>query len=242
MCGIFCSLSRHGYIAPDVNTKKLLQRRGPDSTGQHQTLIETRSSSHVHATFLSTVLALRGSTIVEQPLVDEATGSILCWNGEAWSIGGDLVVGNDSKLVLDKLLEACANGASQSTSSVVRLLSSIRGPYALVFYNARNHRIYYGRDCLGRRSLLTKTAPDGSLILSSLCDNASSDAWTEVEADGLYIVDLDLVEDEASTLTPIRVPHRRSDQVEESDLFFVGKSLGSRILLINVASALSSHE
>ncbi|KAI8942817.1 hypothetical protein NX059_000860 [Plenodomus lindquistii] len=211
MCGIFCSLSPNGFIAPDDKTRQLLVNRGPDSTGQLEQKIETRSSLHVYATFLSTVLALRGNTIVQQPLADPATGSVLCWNGEAWKIAGHSVYGNDSELVFKLLLEACALPAQDSAAAVVAVLSSIRGPYALVFYDAAHKRVYYGRDCLGRRSLLKKVTTDGAVVLSSVCDNASGDAWTEVEADGMYYIDVGIA-DTSFKLTSLHVPHRRLDQ------------------------------
>jgi len=241
MCGIFCSLSRHGFVAPDNNTKRLLQNRGPDSTGQHETLIQA-DFAPIHATFLSTVLALRGSSVVEQPLIDDATGSVLCWNGEAWSIGPILVEGNDSTLVFEQLLKACNNSSDESKSAVIRLLSSIRGPYALVFYDASNERIYYGRDCLGRRSLLSKSMPNGTLLLSSVCDIASGEGWQEVEADGMYIVDLQVEDATQPSITASCIPHRRSDEEDKSRLEFVGKSCRPRFLLTTVDIAISRHE
>lgn len=240
MCGIFCAFSRHGHVLPNDSTKRLLENRGPDCTGLHQIEIDTRAS-HVHATFLSTVLALRGSTVIAQPLVDDASGSVLCWNGEAWSIRGELVSGNDSRVIFDKLLDTCSSTA-QSDAAVVELLSAVRGPYALVFYDAPNKRIYYGRDCLGRRSLLSKVEPDGSLLLSSVCDNASGDAWSEVEADGLYILDLQTVSSANAPFVPVLVPHRRSDEVGDSKLSFVGKSFRERVLLMRADITVPHHE
>jgi len=243
MCGIFFALSRAVHVTPDANTQKLLRNRGPDSTGQHEILIESSQGVPVYATFLSTVLALRGSHVIEQPLKDEATGSILCWNGEAWSIAGNAVEGNDSQLVFSKLQEACAAGAGAlSVPNVVKLLSSIRGPYALVFYDAPNKRIYYGRDCLGRRSLLRKTATDGTIILSSVCDNASGEIWSEVEADGIYAIDLNNVDVTLPSVPHTHIPHRRSDQDKGSDLSFVGKSVAPRVLLTALDSALPCYE
>jgi glutamine phosphoribosylpyrophosphate amidotransferase len=244
MCGIFFSLSRDGYIAANTNTKQLLQNRGPDSTGQLQTVIEAHSadaeqtSTKVFATFLSTVLALRGNDVIEQPLRDDATGSVLCWNGEAWSIAGDVVNGNDSQLVFAKLLEACVDEAS--TRNVIDLLSCIRGPYALVFYDARNERIYYGRDCLGRRSLLRKSTSDSTLVLSSVCDNASGEAWSEVEADGIYLVDLRLLQTTSISGFTQHIAHRRAGDGKASELSFVGKSSGMRVLLTQTGLTLSS--
>ncbi|KAI4710046.1 hypothetical protein J4E89_005278 [Alternaria sp. Ai002NY15] len=223
MCGIFFSLSRTEHVIPDANTQRLLRNRGPDSTGQHQTIIESSAkdvSTRLHATFLSTVLALRGNDIVEQPLRDDTTGSVLCWNGEAWSIAGQAIDGNDSKLVFTKLLDACTGTREASMRRVIELLSVVRGPYALVFYDASHQRIYYGRDCLGRRSLLQKSTLDGTLVLSSVCDNASGESWAEVEADGIYVVDVELADPTSDSFLVTRVPHRRSDQEEDSELSF----------------------
>ncbi|KAI4672956.1 uncharacterized protein J4E78_001459 [Alternaria triticimaculans] len=223
MCGIFFSLSRTEHVIPDANTQRLLRNRGPDSTGQHQTIIESSAkdvSTRLHATFLSTVLALRGNDIVEQPLRDDTTGSVLCWNGEAWSIAGQAIDGNDSKLVFTKLLDACTGTREASMRRVIELLSVVRGPYALVFYDASHKRIYYGRDCLGRRSLLQKSTLDGTLVLSSVCDNASGESWAEVEADGIYVVDVELADPTSDSFLVTRVPHRRSDQEEDSELSF----------------------
>ncbi|KAJ4368465.1 hypothetical protein N0V83_006822 [Neocucurbitaria cava] len=226
MCGIFCSLSHNDYMTPDANTQQLLQNRGPDHTGRHQFLIQPSrvtdddNSSQFHTTFLSTVLSLRGSTVVPQPLVDKASGSVLCWNGEAWSIREHVVTGNDSDIVFARLLEACAGSPDASTRAVISLLSSIRGPYAFVFYDARNSRLYYGRDCLGRRSLLKKSTQDGTLILSSVCDNASGEAWEEVEADGIYFVNLHSETSTPPTLRPEHIPHSSSKQESGSTLSF----------------------
>jgi asparagine synthetase B (glutamine-hydrolysing) len=250
MCGIFFSLSRDGYVTPDTNTKRLLQNRGPDSTGQYQTTMEKtyitsdeNASFQVHATFLSTVLALRGKDVVEQPLRDDATGSALCWKGEAWSIAGDVVNGNDSQLVFAKLIEACnVEHAYESTHKVVDVLSSIRGPYALVFYDARNQCIYYGRDCLGRRSLLRKSTSDGSLVLSSVCDNASGEAWREVEADGMFVVDFKSQARTSALFAGSHASFGRADAVRVPRWSIVGRPSGMRVSLTQTDNTLPSLE
>ena len=239
MCGIFFALSRHGHIAPDESTHALLRNRGPDHTGLHQPVLSREDGTELHATFLSTVLSLRGSEVVSQPLVDASTGSVLCWNGEAWSISGDAVTGNDSKLVFDRLLKACADTSRSSKPAVVELLSQIRGPYAIVFYDATNNHIYYGRDCLGRRSLLQKSTPDGALVLSSVCDNATGEAWAEVEADGIYFVDLNDFTDSSSVT---HIPHTRLGAPPAAELSFVGRCCRSKYLLMPSDPSISTDE
>ena len=185
MCGIFFSLSNSEHVVPDPVTEQLLQNRGPDRMGAHKTVLSPTASYPFYATFHSTVLSLRGSVVVEQPLQDCPTNSTLCWNGEAWSISGESVQGNDSQAVFDMLIQAAApktdTSRDSSIRSIVQSLSSIRGPFAFVFYDATNQFLYYGRDCLGRRSLLRKSTSNGSVVLSSVCDNSSGNHWTEVE-------------------------------------------------------------
>jgi asparagine synthetase B (glutamine-hydrolysing) len=250
MCGIFCSIGRECFISLDQATRQLLQNRGPDSIGQREVVVDApaprednNASPALHATFVSTVLSLRGPSIVEQPLQDSHTGSTLCWNGEAWRVGNDLVTGNDSQLILAKFLTASSNDATEeSIRAVINLLITIRGPYAFVFFDALHKLVYYGRDCLGRRSLLRKNTLDDTLVLSSVCDNASGDSWMEVEADGVYIVDLNayLSNDLSSALG--HVPHRLSNQSQGKEMCFVGKSIALISLLTRVDSAVPANE
>ena len=252
MCGIFFSLSRHDFVHPDSDTEQLLKNRGPDSLGTRNIRIhcnpskpsdETVPSTAFHVTFVSTVLSLRGTTLTKQPLQDEPSESILCWNGEAWSIAGQPVASNDSRAVFDALLAPPAEDISDSEMAsmehVVQVLSSVRGPYAFVFYDARNQFIYYGRDCLGRRSLLNKV--DDNFVLSSVCDNHTGEDWEEVDADGIYVLDLKRAPTSGLPSTT-RIPHQR--QVNESvrGLHFVGESNIPRSTLNRLDNPLSGVE
>ncbi|KAF2866442.1 asparagine synthase-domain-containing protein [Massariosphaeria phaeospora] len=226
MCGIFFSLSRKGYVPPDPTTAQRLKNRGPDSSGQHQTLIPATAYRHpestrLHATFFSTVLSLRGTALVEQPLRDDASGSILCWNGEAWSVDREAVSGNDSRVIFDLFLRSCAakwtDQRIDSIARTIQVISAIRGPFAFVFYDAMNHHLYYARDCLGRRSLLRKSTSEHELVLSSVCDSSAGSRWGEVEADGLYVLDLQAASSGAS-FDATHFPHRRRDDNAPSSL------------------------
>lgn len=249
MCGIFCSITRDRFVSPDDATRELLQNRGPDSTGQQQLTIQAKTpgsetSSTLYTTFLSTVLSLRGKSVVEQPLQDAKTKSTLCWNGEAWTVGDERVSGNDSQFLFAKLLGATTSAGSIEASIliVVALLASVRGPYAFVFYDATHHLVYFGRDCLGRRSLLRKAVEDDSIMLSSVCDNASGNSWTEIEADGVYVLDLTSAASNSLSTSVAHIPHRLSTDEQDKSVSIVGKCSALVPLLIEVDTAFSSHE
>ncbi|CAI6332614.1 unnamed protein product [Periconia digitata] len=216
MCGIFFTLTRDDHPGPDTKTRKLLENRGPDSFRGSPEIITT-ASTNLYANFLSSVLSLRGSEMVEQPLCHSPTGSMLCWNGEAWGCSDSAMqIEDDSTFMLYNLIPFQAKERKDAATETIGFLSTVRGPYAFVFYDATNRFIYYGRDCLGRRSLLQKTTPDDQLILSSVCDNTSGQNWTELEADGIYMIDLD--DDRIShsiVEATTHIPRRKSGQLND---------------------------
>ncbi|RDA95950.1 hypothetical protein CP533_5814 [Ophiocordyceps camponoti-saundersi (nom. inval.)] len=194
MCGIYASISSSSSSSSSSSDHHeppgLLQRlrnRGPDHVGHVRQRLHIRDRV-LSLNLTSTVLALRGDGVTRQPLVDPDTGSVFCWNGEAWSIDGRPVQGNDAEAVM----------AACQTHSIVEALRSIEGPFAFVYLDRPASRLYYGRDRLGRRSLLMK--PGDPWSLASIAD-APAAGWTEVEADGFYFLSL-----EAPHFTPARIP------------------------------------
>lgn len=211
MCGIFFSLSTSQPVSPTDETRYLLQKRGPDSfqarTVQHSTN-ESKSNTY-YLTFISTVLSLRGDHVYPQPLVDSTSKSMFCWNGEAWKVAGEPVEGNDTELIFKLFLQAVKpSSASEGTdttdcrNSVDRLadvISNISGPFSFVFYDAFNSKLFFSRDCLGRRSLLQNFDESGSLKICSLCDGTRSTHFEEVGTNGVHVIDLN--SDDASINT-----------------------------------------
>jgi asparagine synthetase B (glutamine-hydrolysing) len=149
---------------------------------------------------MSTVLSLRGSGLAEQPLVRDGGDYVLCWNGEAWRMGGVHLPRNDGEQVLDTLAESSREAQRQGNAVADEALRSIAGPFAFVFWDRRRQRLYYGRDRLGRRTLLMHLSGD-SLRLSSVADEPLS-GWREVEADGFYSLEIrPSITETMSTLT-----------------------------------------
>ncbi|KAI1647832.1 asparagine synthase-domain-containing protein [Daldinia loculata] len=192
MCGI------HGVVSttaiPDISQelKNLLSNRGPDHFGQvSRELPFENGNSLIHLNLTSTVLALRGDHIAKQPLESPTTGSVLCWNGEAWRIEGQPISSkNDGELILSKLDAADAPSAEARESHILSVLRSIDGPFAFLFYDTQDKRLYFGRDRLGRRSLLFNQAEDGNSISFSSIADVPTTGWKEVNADGIYSLNL----------------------------------------------------
>ena len=189
MCGIHASISAKGFLTPSHGLKQLLCNRGPDYVGEAGAEIHEHGAPY-YLSFTSTVLSLRGGDVTPQPFVDTKSGSILCWNGEAWKIGSESITGNDGQVVFDTLLEAIATNdvASESAIAILNVLNSISGPFAFVFLERTHEHIFFGRDRLGRRSLLY-SANSNAVEFSSTADPLRG-IWKEVEADGIYVLSL----------------------------------------------------
>ena len=209
MCGIFfhCSTSKRLGLSPDMLER--LKKRGPDSVKSIDWSIKVAGSGQqeqsdkdtLYLSITSTVLALRGASIEVQPLIDDNTGSMLCWNGEAWKIGNDALDCNDSRAIFSRLIRIIAqyshepSGLSSwesrgpSALAIKDILKSIQGPFSFLFYDAVFKRLFYGRDLLGRRSLLVQSA-NNDLFLSSIAGEYPPKTWLEVPANEFHEVDL----------------------------------------------------
>ncbi|KAI3332368.1 asparagine synthase-domain-containing protein [Xylariaceae sp. AK1471] len=193
MCGIHANITVSTDSGLSAELRQSLINRGPDHFGQAQReLTCANPDQQLRLYFTSTVLALRGDHIAKQPLEkNPETGSVLCWNGEAWRINNQPVRGNDGETVFSMLqLPSQPSSGQIREAHIVDLLRRIEGPFAFVYYDSAAGRVYYGRDRLGRRSLLIKcsSGPD-SIELSSIASVPTS-GWEEVNSDGIWSIDL----------------------------------------------------
>ncbi|KAI1107636.1 asparagine synthase-domain-containing protein [Jackrogersella minutella] len=188
MCGIHAVISTTAIPSISPELTNLLSNRGPDHFGQiYRELPLENGGSIIHINFTSTVLALRGDHIARQPLESPTSGSVLCWNGEAWGINGQSISSqNDGELILAKLDATDVSSVEARESHILNILRSIDGPFAFLFYDARIKRLYFGRDRLGRRSLLFNLTEDGDSISFSSIADVPPTGWKEVEAVGVY--------------------------------------------------------
>jgi asparagine synthetase B (glutamine-hydrolysing) len=220
MCGIHVAINRDkGTGRLPASLHNCLCSRGPDHFGQVTVSLAATTSGNDGAflTFTSTVLSLRGDHVTPQPFQDKETGSVLCWNGEAWKIDGRAVQGNDGEAVSALLSDASARSSGSGTSdAVLNAMRSIEGPFAFVYFDASSNVLYFGRDRLGRRSLLiAHDETEGSLVLSSIAE-ISHEKWKEVEADGIYSVAL-----HGDLFSSPYVPPTRHDWVPDTGAEYV---------------------
>lgn len=192
MCGIFCSLGQHAHLPPSQDIKERLKCRGPDSERGIQ--LHTADAAF-NVTLYSTVLSLRGSQVTAQPYQDSKGQYVLCWNGEAWRIDGQSGFEDDTASMHELLSSALKqpgvkNSELDGANQIAGALSRVAGPYAFVFLDRDQGHLYFGRDFLGRRSLCWKRTSNSDVVLCSVTNGSASEGWQEVEADGVYVIDL----------------------------------------------------
>lgn len=209
-----------------------LSRRGPDHHGTHTVTFKSDASSNAEAdecqwaamVFEGFVLHMRGK-LTPQPVVSSTSRNVLLWNGEAYSGLGIPLDGNDTEALFDALQHveggggggdgAVAPGDGNSESRVLEVLSQLRGPWAFVYWQHNQKRLWFGRDYFGRRSLLERTAAaasvDGVTILTSTAAGAplvqlpadhigdeggaaeGGQGWSEVAATGIHCIDMSAI-------------------------------------------------
>ncbi|BGP57132.1 hypothetical protein JCM8202v2_004772 [Rhodotorula sphaerocarpa] len=187
MCGI-------AFIAAPVSPvdhaqweryTQAVKDRGPDASGECTRQVDHDDGSKLELRFYGSVLHMRGDTVTPQPLI-APSGDALLWNGEIFD-GLEVDEHENDGL---KLLERIERLGPER---FLEAIGPVEGPYAFVYFQASSNRLYFGRDPLGRRSLLYR-APNASqpLVLASNAPagDSDSDGWQEVSCDALHCYDL----------------------------------------------------
>ncbi|XP_017223437.1 uncharacterized protein LOC108199924 isoform X2 [Daucus carota subsp. sativus] len=181
--------------------KAALRRRGPDSLGiknvflwlddqrvvsESDELVKRGSGlgSCGKLEFIGATLQLRGSRPVSQPLVD-SFGNVLVYNGEIFGGVQVSMDSNDAEVLMESLGKCCSceshnhakecSSSGEGLNSVPELLSEIKGPWALIYWQESSKTIWFGKDAFGRRSLLVHwpNSVDSRLLLSSVSSVSS---------------------------------------------------------------------
>jgi len=215
MCGI-------GVVIGECSVEDVadvLERRGPD----HTSLVSQHSVS-----LMATVLHMRGDVIAKQPKVIDS--GKLCWNGEIYqylSNDSSLVEvpanQSDTEVVAQLLSEALEDGPSETLQAVASAMSRIwNGEFAFSFLT--ENALYYGRDSLGKRSLLTCQENENVWKLSSVATSLD-ETWQELPPGLVYEYDLrdhtiqslSLTAPSVAAPTDVHIPDTpKLDEVSES--------------------------
>eukprot|EP00759_Apiculatamorpha_spiralis_P020142 PhF_6_TR25646/c0_g1_i2/m.36092 len=170
---------------------EVLQRRGPDS----QQVVHPTPECAI----MASVLSMRGSYVVPQPVTAKLPGGrntdiVFAWNGEVFG-GSSVVVSpaeGDTMRVLEELTKALssANSYDAAVAATRVVLEGIEGPYAFILYIPDLKCVLFGRDPLGRRSLLKSTNGDGTknsfFALTSVSPRITTLQLEEVEVNGFF--------------------------------------------------------
>ncbi|XP_073974872.1 asparagine synthetase domain-containing protein 1 isoform X2 [Rhodnius prolixus] len=174
MCGILLNLFRNDSAKICAKQfKELINNRGPNSYNE----IENNIGNGWNSLTLGSVLWTQGGRTSLQPIRNNS-GSFLLWNGDVYhglpNSGEETC---DSELVFAELEQY----------GVLSTVSKISGPYAIIYYDVINNELWFGRDAVGRHSLLWNVDSE-NLLLTSVCPR--SVVVEEVPNCGIFKIDL----------------------------------------------------
>ncbi|QDZ22640.1 asparagine synthetase domain-containing protein [Chloropicon primus] len=197
MCGILAILLLKGDLGPgsapadgrsvggwEDGAEWWMRNRGPDGQSEERRHIGEEGGLLLRASLLQ----VRGGAKLGGPQLADGLGNVLCFNGEIYSGLSELGQGvNDGAALLSELGASPEGGAAG-------VFSRLRGPWAAIFWEEGTQTLWYGRDVIGRRSLL-RFKGDDRLVLSSVslspfdAPEEVRSAWEEVPP-GIYSVSL----------------------------------------------------
>ncbi|XP_057331145.1 asparagine synthetase domain-containing protein CG17486 [Microplitis mediator] len=175
MCGIFCYIYHPNQNDDKWNLiKDDISKRGPDSLNLYCHVL----NEQLIGKFAAGVLWMQGPEPKVQPCVDDE-GNILLWNGDIFS--GPLKSENESDTftLLTHL---------KLSKNILETISLIEGPFSLIYYQKSTNLLYFGRDFIGRHSLLIKIVKNKFVMLTSVANN-NIDGIIELPACGIFVID-----------------------------------------------------
>lgn len=128
----------------------------------------------------ASVLWLQGQCMTKQPLEDNRY--VLVYNGDIFGgIPKELTLEEGDTKILFKLM--------QNTSKLATTLSQLQGPYAFIYFDKIEEKLYFGRDIYGRRSLLIGKHNE-DIILTSVAKRTKEYDFIELPSIGTFSLDL----------------------------------------------------
>lgn len=174
--------------SPTTEQEQILWQRGPDSMRSLRFAMKERLTN---LSLLSSVLHLRGpdSHVSRQPIVHQVTGNALLWNGEVFGgVSQFELAQNDTELVSRLLAQHCAD-----VDDLTDILETVHGPWAFAYFRRTDNTLFFGRDKLGRRSLVWRKSNTSGDFFSKfeLCSTGfglDNGDWQEVPTTGVFSI------------------------------------------------------
>lgn len=172
MCGILVGFRGVDNDAIYESGRAMIRRRGPD----HACESKLDDSQFISSLFAS-CLFLQGET--PQPVQDAKF--VLCFNGELYCDAIPSGV-SDTQFLFDKLASLANNELR------TEFLSTMEGEWALAFYCMQTRTLLFGRDGLGRRSLMIAHSNNNIQCISSTAIPGTETMWrwTELACSCMY--------------------------------------------------------
>lgn len=173
MCGIAGIVAQHptadrGALAALVDG---IIHRGPDDRGDYLSPDGTCALGHTRLAILD--LSAAG----HQPMRDESTGNAIVFNGEIYNFA-------DLRSACER--DGCAFNSHSDTEVILALyrrhgvdcLRMLRGMFAFAIWDAREQRLFFARDRLGKKPFHYAASPQGFVFCSEIAPLAGH-AWTD---------------------------------------------------------------
>lgn len=217
-----------------------LERRGPDGTLEHEIYV----SDQVKIYAASTLLSLRSPAVIpnnEAIICDEKNENenenensvILAYNGEIYGYDDEEFDTNvsDTSFIQDLLNDTVSECNSKSNDDddegkiLLGRLDRLQGPWAMIFWSPVTRRLYFGKDVLGRRSLLMRIVENSHIVITSVPPPHMKDSFAEIPPIGLAYIDisntekllLDVVRRESRSVVPTRLINRATTVTGEKN-------------------------
>ncbi|KAH9182163.1 hypothetical protein AeNC1_015862 [Aphanomyces euteiches] len=195
MCGIAAVVASNDAELQELSeaAAAVVSRRGPNHLATWT--FDIGSGRILHLT--SAVLHLRGSTMCQQPVVDEH-GNVLLWNGEVFD-GVEVPNTESDTTYVSKRLAAISDNSDDLSTSVVDAFAPICGPFAFCWFHAATRTLFYGRDRWGRRSLVSTRDSLPFVVASASLDERE---YNEIVCTGIFSVPFSASEPVTPVLHP----------------------------------------
>lgn len=167
MCGILCLFQPAStctfYRELFNELKPCIDDRGPDLIQDLEIHLASGDTLSMHSSVLSLRPPLTGQPLTYEKI--DGNHDLLQFNGELYN---DDINGNDTSYLYNQI--------EKRDDKLENVLEEIKGELAFCFYQAEKNVLWFGRDCIGRRSLMySHSSTTGELIIASATDSRISE-------------------------------------------------------------------